>query len=294
MNSREFISSVPLVTIDSQYDNIMKVRKMDKETNDLFYKIIKEPLIVEDKNLIPQWKFCSVVEGKEKRRSENILNTDVLLLDFDDSRYNRVNFEKMFSEYRFIIHTSHSYDGTNTKFRVILPLHDVYSFEKMFGKCYDKSFSAYDILLNYFQYLDSASLVRAQFFKMPAIRSVGAPYYYKINDTDKLFSLYEIEGFSFAYSLGLEKQKEFNKKREMKYKKKYSGVDLTKAKEYISRESEKLLEGERHLGIFGLACWFKKLGGTFSEFQSITNPSWSDSKFRRQLKRLENEWYSLK
>ena len=56
--------------IHSQYDNKMKQVEVNRDVLLHLKKSIEHPLLVEDKNYIPQWKFCSVIS--DKRCNENI------------------------------------------------------------------------------------------------------------------------------------------------------------------------------------------------------------------------------
>lgn len=281
-----------LNTINNQFDAVMRGMPVNEGVFANIIKVIKEPLIVEDKSRIPQWKFCTV-KG-EKRCTENIGTTDVLILDFDDEGYTYQEFEKRFSEYKYILHTSYSYNGQNSKFRVLLFLDREYEIEKLFFKCFDKSFSPYHYLLNFFPHIDPASFVKAQFFKMPALKSKTAPYYYNIHN-GKLFSPNIIEGFSLAYLTCVTKQAEHQRKIDIENAKaRKNAGDLTKANDYVKRKLEQLPAGMRHNGVFGIACWYKSIGGTYQEFITIPKPSWADRSYDKQINRLRNEWYKLK
>lgn len=281
-----------LNTINNQFDNIMRGLPVNEGVFSNIIKVIRTPLIVEDKSRIPQWKFCTV-KG-EKRCTENIGSTDVLILDFDDPGYTYPEFEKRFQEYKYILHTSYSYNGTNSKFRVLLFLDGEYDINKLFFKCHDPAYSPYNYLLNFFPHVDPASFVKAQFFKMPAVKEKDSPYYYNIHD-GKLFSPSIIEGFNMAYNMCEHKQAEYQKKIDIaNAKARKDAGDLTKAKEYVQRKLEQLPNGMRHNGVFGIACWFKSIGGTYPEFCMIPKPSWADKTFEKQITRLRNEWYKLK
>lgn len=281
-------------TIKNQYDNVMKPLEWNAKVADNFIKTIKKPIIVEKKDLIPQWKICTV--NNTKRRTESMESTDVLILDFDDPGYSIKEFEDTYREYRYILHTTHSYDGNNQKFRVFLFLDREYNINRLFYKGYHKQFSPYYFLLNQFEHIDPASFVKAQFFKVPAIKTADAPYYYNINN-GKVFNLDEVLGFEFkmAYDNCIEKQEEHLRKLEKQVEKwrKKNGGDLTKAKEFIVEKIEQCNAGGRHNTVFALACWWKKIGGTFAEFESIM-PSWSDVSFKKQMAHLRNEWVRLR
>lgn len=281
-----------LVTIDTQFDNEMKSLPVDASVFKNILNLVKNPLVVTDKSKIPQWKFCTT-KGT-KRCTENIGLTNVLILDFDDSNYTYQEFESRFREYKYILHTSYSYDGSNSKFRVLLFLNQDYEINKLFFKCHDETFSTYKLMLNYFPHIDPASFVKAQFFKMPAVKGPNAPYYFNIHD-GKLFDPNSIEGFPFAYALCEQKQEEYLRLLEAKNaKKRDENQDMTKAMEYIKRKFEEMPAGMRHNGVFSMAAWFKGIGGTYSEFKSIQKPSWADRGFDKQIKRLETEWYKLR
>lgn len=280
-----------LVTINNQFDNTMQCIGMN---NDVFARItnlIRNPLIVPDKSMIPQWKFCTV--NGEKRCTENIGSTDILILDFDDASYTIKEFENRFKMYKYMLHTSHSYDGQNNKFRVLLFMDKEYDINRLFFKCHDKTFSPYHYLLNYFPHIDPASFVKAQFFKMPALKVPGAPYYYNMHN-GKLWSPECIEGFPFAYALCEQKQEEYIRTIDAENKKRRDqNQDLTKAKEYVKRKLDEMPAGIRHNGVFGLAAWFSGIGGTYQEFCAIPRPAWADRQYDKQIRRLANEWYKI-
>ena len=162
--------------IENQFDNVMKALEWNKSTQSKFTYVIKHPLIITEKSMIPQWKFCTV--NGDKRCTDNIGMSDIIILDFDDPTYSIKEFEKTFREFRYVLHTSHSYDGTNQKFRVFLFLNQEYDLNRLFFKCHNTAFSPYHMLINYFNKVDKASFVRAQFFKVPCVKYKGAPYYY--------------------------------------------------------------------------------------------------------------------
>lgn len=281
-------------TIKNQYDNVMKPLEWNDRIIRIFTKTIKNPIIVEQKDMIPQWKICTVKDVK--RKTENMGSTDVLILDFDDKDYSIKEFENTYREYQYILHTSHSYDGVNQKFRVFLFLTEEYDINRLFFKGYHKQFSPYYFLIKQFEHVDPASFVKAQFFKVPAVKSKNAPYYYNFHK-GKLFNLDNVLGFEFrmAYDNCVEKQEEYMRKLEKQAEKwrKKNGGDLSKAKEYIEKKIEACTEGGRHNTIFGLACWWKKIGGSFTEFESIM-PSWSDKNYKKQMQHLASEWPYLK
>ena len=258
-------------TIQNQYDNLMKPLVWSDKVAKNFLNCIKNPIVVEKKDMIPQWKICTVSDTK--RRTESIGSTDVLILDYDDPNYSIKEFEDSFREYFYVLHTSHSYDGTNQKFRVFLFLDKEYDINRMFYKCFNQAFSPYHFLVNYFPHADKASFVRAQFFKVPCVKYKGAPYYYSCHN-GKLFDPASAIGFEFrmAYEYCVEKQEEHLKQLEKRakwYRKMHGSIDLTNAKQYINEKIETCEAGGRHMQILGLACWFKKIGGTFKEFEEI-------------------------
>lgn len=272
----------------NQYDNIM----VQKDVSASWLKnAIENPLIVENKDEITQWKFCTV--NDKKRCTENINQTNILMLDFDDSTYSINDFETRFREYKYILHTSYSYDGIKQKFRVLLFLDRDYEVNRLFFKGANRSYSPYHFLIDYFPHIDPASFVKAQFFKMPAIKSKDSPYYFKFNN-GKLFSMKDIPFYIMAYDECIKKYNEYLKQLEKEYEKqrKKNGGDLTKAKEFVDKKLEATPEGHRHNAIFGLAAWFSRIGGTYSEFCEIM-PSWADSKFHRQIDRLAHEWVRI-
>ena len=277
--------------INNQYDNIMKPLVWSNKVARNFINSIKNPLIIEKKDMIPQWKFCSILDTK--RRTESIGSTDVLILDYDDPNYSIKEFEDSFREYFYVLHTSHSYDGTNQKFRVFLFLDKEYDINRMFYKCFNQAFSPYHYLVNYFLHVDKASFTRCQFFKVPAVKYKGAPYYYSCHN-GKLFDPVNAIGFEFrmAYEYCVEKQEEHLKQLEKRakwYRRMNGSIDLTNAKQYINEKIETCEEGGRHMQILGLACWFKKIGGTFKEFEEII-PSWADKGFHQQMEHIRREW----
>lgn len=277
--------------IENQYDNVLKPMKWDEKTARRFMHVIKHPLIVEKKDMIPQWKFCTVYG--ETRMTENIGLTDVMILDFDDKDYSIKEFEDAFRPYNYILHTSHSYDGLNQKFRVFLFLDREYDIQRLFFKGSNKAFSPYHYLIKYFPHADKASFVRAQFFKMPALKYKDAPYYYKVNKGAP-FNPFKELGFEYklAYDECVEKQDEYlaKRKKESEMKRRMNGNnDLGNAVKYIADKIENAREGERHNAIFSAAAWFKKIGGTYAEFSEI-EPTWADRAYRKQMNRLANEW----
>lgn len=280
--------------INNQYDNIMKPLIWSKSVAKNFINSIKNPLIIEKKDLIPQWKFCTI-KGT-KRQTENIDSTDVLILDFDNPIYTIKEFENTFRNFMFILHTSHSYDGTNQKFRVFLFLDKEYDIQLLFFKCHNEAFSPYHFMLKYFPMADKASFTKCQFFKVAAIKEKNAPYYYKINNGE-LFNPFKELGFEFkmAYELCEEKQAEYllKKKKEGEMIRKMKGdMNLDNAKKYVANKIENAASGERHNTIFGCAAWFKKIGGTYDEFTDM-EPSWADRAYYKQIRRLASEWDRL-
>lgn len=277
--------------INNQYDNIIKPLEWSDKIAKKFIHAIKFPMVVEKKDMIPQWKFCTLKDNL--RRTENIGNTDILILDFDSSSYTIKEFEDSFREFMFILHTSHSYDGVNQKFRVFLFLDKEYDIQLLFYKCYNEAFSPYHFMIKYFPMADKASFTKCQFFKCPAIKEKGAAYYYKINN-GKLFNPFKELGYEFkmAYELCQEKQDEYlaKRKKESEMKRRMNGNnDLGNAIKYIADKIENAREGERHNAIFSAAAWFKKIGGTYAEFSEI-EPTWADRAYRKQMNRLANEW----
>lgn len=281
-------------TIKNQYDNNMRPLEWNEEVGKRFVYMIRHPLIVEKKDEIPQWKICTV--NGTKRKTENMGSTDVLILDFDDPDYSITEFENTFREFRFILHSSHSYDGRNQKFRVFLFLDKEYEINRLFYKGHSKQFSPFYFLIAKFEHVDPASFVKAQFFKLPAIKRKGAPYFWKVNN-GKLFNIEQELGFEFklAYDNCIEKQEEYLRKmeKEAEHWRKINGADLTHAKAYVQEKIENSPEGGRHNQIFSLACWWKKIGGTYAEFTQIM-PSWADKSYSKQMQRLEREWTSLR
>lgn len=281
-----------LVTINNQFDNKMQTVVVDKDVFAKIVNLVKHPLIIPDKTLIPQWKFCTT--RGEKRCTENIGSTDMLILDFDDANYTIREFENSFKIYKYILHTSHSYNGKNNKFRVLLFLDKEYDINRLFYKCHDKTFSPYQFMLNSFPHVDPASFVKAQFFKMPALKEPNAPYYYSFHN-GKLWSPERIEGFPFAYALCEQKQEEHIRTIAAENKKNRDpNQDMTKALDFVKRKLDAMPAGLRHNGVFGLAVWFAGIGGSYDEFRSIPRPTWADRKFDKQIEKLANEWHKLR
>lgn len=282
-------------TIKNQFDNNMRPLEWNKTVAKNFINSIKKPIIIESKDNIPQWKIVSV-KGT-KRCTENMGTTDVLMLDYDDKDYSIEEFERKFSRFYYILHTSYSYDGIKQKFRVFLFLDKEYEINRLFFKCSNKPFSAWHLLVKYFEHADVASFTKAQFFKVPAIKTADSPYYYKLNN-GALFNPIKEIGFEFkmCYEYGPEKQEEYLRQKEKEYekfRKKYGMADLSKAKEYIEEKIESAPDGGRHNVIFGLATWWKHIGGMYADFASIL-PSWADRSFHKQLEHLRLEWDRLK
>ena len=281
--------------IKNQFDNVMKPMVWDKTTQAKFMYIIKHPLVIKEKSMIPQWKFCT--SSGDKRCTDNIGVSDILILDFDDPSYSIKTFENSFREFRYILHTSHSYDGVNQKFRVFLFLNEEYDLNRLFFKCHNTAFSPYHMLVNYFDCVDKASFVKAQFFKMPAITESNKPYYYKFNN-GRLFNPFVDIGFEMkmAYEYCVDKQEEYLKeldRENQKYRSKFGKINLDKAREYIAECIENTQDGERHNQVFSLACWWKRIGGSYEEFEQ-NMPSWADSSYNKQMKRIRLEWAKLK
>lgn len=273
--------------IDNQYDNKLKSFPLKDSYNNLL-EIISTPYIISDKNMIPQWKICTVTG--DTRKTENMGKTNVLFLDYDSNNFSIKDFELKFSEYKYILHTSHSYNGENNNFRVLLFLDKTYEINSIFDRCVDVSFSPFHILLNYFKYVDQASFIRAQFFKMPAKASEDSPYYYSIHN-GKLFSLTSIEGFSLSLFNCRIINENYYKKLDDEHSSKYNpNQDMTAAKNFIYRKLEELKKGERHFGVFGLASWFSSIGGSFSDFYDIERPSWADRNFMKQIEGFKDDW----
>ena len=274
--------------INNQFDSDMESLEWNASTYNKIKESVEQPITVLDKTKIPQWKFCTV-KGK-KRCTDNMDSTNVLILDFDDAGYTYQEFEHQFQEYQYILHTSYSYNGQNSKFRVLLFLDKEYEINKMFFKSETLIFSPYNYLLNHFQHVDPASFVKAQFFKVPAVAGENAPYYYSIH-SGKLFNLFDIPGYQIAYIGCEDHEKEQKKQRMAKYavmKTQFNG-DMTNAINYVKRKMEEAPSGLRHNAIFGLAAWLSKVGGDYQTFSRI-RPSWADKTFDKQIKRLEKEW----
>ena len=274
--------------INNQFDSDMKPIDWNASTYNKIKESVEKPIIVLDKSKIPQWKFCTVKGNK--RCTDNMDSTNVLILDFDDAGYTYQEFEHQFQEYQYILHTSYSYNGQNSKFRVLLFLDKEYEINKMFFKSETLIYSPYNYLLTRFQHVDPASFVKAQFFKVPAKSSETAPYYYNIH-SGKLFDLFEIPGYQNAYIGCEDHEKSERKIRQIKYavmKTQFNG-DLTKAIEYVKRKMEEAPLGMRHNCVFGLASFFHRIGGDYKSFSTI-RPSWADKTFDKQIKRLEKEW----
>lgn len=280
--------------IKSQYDNVMV--QFDIPFVEVYEKIVKTPIIVEDKDKIPQWKFASV--NSNKRCTEAMNTTSVLMLDYDDKGMTIEKFKKAFEDYEYILHTSYSYDKEHEKFRVLLKLDKEYEINRLFFKNTDKQFSPYHILLEAFDKIDPASFVKAQFFKIPAIKVKNADYKSEYH-SGKPFNLFEdihtMSNYEIAYTTCETVYNNYLRelaKRAEQIKKARGNDDLSAAKKYVEKSIEGAAEGERHNKVFSLACWWKRLGGTYPEFAQIM-PTWADSSFDRQLRRLNREWYKL-
>lgn len=277
-----------LQTIKNQYDNRMVTLEL---TEDAVIECLRKPIVCPNKDSIPQWKFCSV-KG-DIRCNDNMGWTNILTLDYDDADYSFSEFEDRFRGYKYFLHTSYSYDGTNSKFRVLLFLDQEYEIDRMFCRTSQAIYSPYTLLAQYFDHVDKASFVKAQFFKVPAIKDESSPYHYSIHDGE-LFSLSEIDTFLFAYN----ECKNFleNERREMEVKSRVMaaqrGGDLTGAYEYVKRHIEDAEPGERHNTVFGLGAFYKRCGGDFGSFSSI-RPNWADKNYDNQMRRLEREWFKL-
>ena len=83
--------------IKNQFDNVMKPMVWDKSTQAKFMHVIKNPLVIKEKSMIPQWKFCTATG--DKRCTDNIGMSDILILDFDDPNYSIKEFEKQLKKY---------------------------------------------------------------------------------------------------------------------------------------------------------------------------------------------------
>lgn len=277
--------------IKSQFDNKMVPLELTEGVMNNIIKCIKDPITCPNKDNIPQWKFCTV-KGNI-RCNDNMDKTNILILDYDDAGYSYQEFEDRFRGYKYYLHTSYSYNGTNSKFRVLLFLDKEYEIDKLFCKTSEAIFSPYTLLLNYFNHVDKASFVKSQFFKVPAVKDKTSPYYYNIHDGE-LFSMDNITSFTFAYENCIQTLENEKRDREYKsqvFKTQYTG-DLTKALEYVKRKMEAALPGERHNSVFGLGAFFQHCGGDYDTFSRI-RPSWADKKFDSQMKRLEKEWFKL-
>jgi hypothetical protein len=218
--------------------------------------------------------------------------TNILILDFDDKGYSYEEFEDRFRRYKYFLHTSYSYDGFNSKFRVLLFLDKEYDIERMFCRNTEALYSPYSLLLTYFNHVDKASFVKSQFFKVPAIKDKTSPYYYNIHDGE-LFDMNNIPQYMFAYLNCLEHREHDRRDRETKARvfRTQSG-DLTKALDFVKRKMEETPAGERHNAVFGLGAWYKHCGGDYLTYSRI-KPTWADKKFDKQMQRLEREWNKL-
>ena len=278
--------------IKNQYDNKMQALELDENRINVVAKCIAEPIVCPTKDTIPQWKFCTV--NGNIRCNDNMGNTNILILDYDDSTYSYQEFEDRFREFKYFLHTSYSYNGSNSKFRVLLFLDKEYEIERIFCKTNKLIKSPLDLLLKYFNHVDPASFVKSQFFKVPAKKDKNSPYYYNIHE-GKLFSLEEnIVTFKLAYISCLEQLDSERRDRAAKahvLKTQLNG-DLTKAIDFVKRKMEEAPAGQRHNIVFGLGAWFQHCGGDYSTFSTI-RPSWADKKFDNQMKRLEKEWFKL-
>lgn len=283
-----------MAIIKNQFDNRMRVIPWSKDVARRFVDVIRKPVVVADKSKIPQWKFCSI-KG-ERRCTENIGSTDILMLDYDSPNYSIKAFEDRFRDFRYVLHTSYSYDGEKQKFRVLLFMDKEYEVNRLFFKGAEKQYSPYFYMIDFFDHADPAFAVRAQFFKVPAKNSADAPYYYRFND-GRLFNPFEeIDFYETAYDECEWRQANYMRELEESWertRKNNNTGDLSKAKVYIEKKIESAEPGTRHQQVFGLACWWKHLGGTFGEFEQVM-PSWSDKEYTKQLNHLRHEWARLK
>lgn len=288
--------------IKNQFDSEMRPMDLNESTYKKIIDIVKKPIVIQNKAQIPQWKFCTV--SCNKRCNDSMDKTNVLILDFDDSTYTYQEFEHQFQEYQYILHTSYSYDGKNSKFRVLLFLDKEYEIKRLFCKINDTNYdnrskeinlrSPYHLLLAYFQHVDPASFVKSQFFKVPAIATNNSPYYYNIHKGELFCPGKVIVGYGIAYDKCISIEKEIqrnNYHKAMVLKTQFKG-DLTKAVDYVKRKMEEAPIGMRHNCIFGLAAFFSKIGGDYYTFSQI-KPSWADKKYETQIKRLQKEWTKI-
>lgn len=277
--------------IKSQFDNKMVPVEITDTVMSNVVNCIKDPITCPNKDNIPQWKFCTV-KG-DVRCNDNMDKTNILILDYDDANYSYQEFEDRFRGYKYYLHTSYSYDGVNSKFRVLLFLDKEYEIDRLFCRNTQTIESPYTLILNYFNHVDKASFVKSQFFKVPAIKEKNSPYYYNIHEGE-LFDMDNITSFSYAYDVC--KRILENEQRSREYKaqvfKTQNTNDLTKALEFAKRKMEEALPGERHNSVFGLGAWYKHCGGDYNTFSRL-KPTWADKKFETQMRRLEKEWHKL-
>ena len=116
--------------IKSQFDNKMVPLELNEGVMNNIIKCIKDPITCPNKDNIPQWKFCTV-KGNI-RCNDNMDKTNILILDYDDVGYSYQEFEDRFRGYKYFLHTSYSYNGTNSKFRVLLFLDKEYEIDRLF------------------------------------------------------------------------------------------------------------------------------------------------------------------
>jgi hypothetical protein len=276
--------------IKSQFDNVMVPLEINEGVMKNVIHCIEDPITCPNKDNIPQWKFCTVKNNI--RCNDSMDKTNILILDFDDKGYSYEEFEDRFRRYKYFLHTSYSYDGFNSKFRVLLFLDKEYDIERMFCRNTEALYSPYSLLLTYFNHVDKASFVKSQFFKVPAIKDKTSPYYYNIHDGE-LFDMNNIPQYMFAYLNCLEHREHDRRDRETKARvfRTQSG-DLTKALDFVKRKMEETPAGERHNAVFGLGAWYKHCGGDYLTYSRI-KPTWADKKFDKQMQRLEREWNKL-
>ena len=100
--------------INNQFDSELKTVELTEKTYNNILESVKKPIVVVDKSKIPQWKFCTIKGNK--RCTENMDKTNMLILDFDDSTYTYQEFEHQYQEYKYILH--------NLQLNILYFLHD--------------------------------------------------------------------------------------------------------------------------------------------------------------------------
>ncbi len=191
--------------------------------------IIKNPVCV-DKSKCPLWKFVTVKEDVERKRS-NTNYKDVVAFELDyDGTISINEFKEKYSEYCYYLYTTSSHKINDIdKFRVIVPLKECFEFSRYSDKIF------LNCLLDYFDGIDSSCF--RNFHNCP-----NKP----LNNPEN-YEWYFNEGNFFDISI-FEEKYEFLKKqdeREKNFKKTVRKLKQTKNKKVS--ESAKLKYKEKVL-----------------------------------------------